>query len=38
MSRAIWKAGTFVYPIPAVMVSCGDMENNNSSVDRDIKY
>lgn len=29
MSRAIWKAGTFIYPIPAVMVSCGDMENSN---------
>ena len=29
MSRTIWKAGTFIYPIPAVMVSCGDMENAN---------
>lgn len=29
MSRAIWKPGTFIYPIPAVMVSCGDMENSN---------
>lgn len=29
MSRAIWKAGTFIYPIPAVMVSCGDMEKSN---------
>ena len=29
MGRAIWKAGTFVYPIPAVMVSCGDMEKSN---------
>lgn len=29
MSRAIWKAGTFVYPIPAVMVSCGTMEKSN---------
>lgn len=25
----MWKPGTFVYPIPAVMVSCGDMENSN---------
>lgn len=25
----MWKPGTFVYPIPAVMVTCGDMENSN---------
>ena len=25
----MWKPGTFVYPIPAVMVSCGDMEKSN---------
>jgi len=29
MSKVTWKPGTFVYPIPAVMVSCGDMENSN---------
>ncbi len=29
MSKRIWKPGTFVYPIPAVMVSCGDMDNSN---------
>ena len=29
MSKKIWKSGTFVYPIPAVMVSCGDMEKSN---------
>ncbi len=29
MSKAIWKPGTFEYPIPAVMVSCGDMEKSN---------
>lgn len=29
MSKVVWKAGTFEYPIPAVMVSCGDMENSN---------
>lgn len=29
MSKRVWKPGTFVYPIPAVMVSCGDMENSN---------
>lgn len=29
MAKKIWKSGTFMYPIPAVMVSCGDMENSN---------
>ena len=29
MSKTIWKAGTFLYPIPAVMVSCGTMEQSN---------
>ena len=29
MSKIKWKAGTFEYPIPAVMVSCGDMEKSN---------
>ena len=29
MSKKIWKPGTFLYPIPAVMVSCGDMEKSN---------
>ena len=29
MSKKKWKAGTFEYPIPAVMVSCGDMEKSN---------
>ena len=29
MSKVMWKPGTFIYPIPAVMVSCGDMENSN---------
>lgn len=29
MSKTIWKPGTFIYPIPAVMVSCGDMEKSN---------
>ena len=28
-SKVMWKPGTFVYPIPAVMVSCGDMDNSN---------
>lgn len=29
MSKRIWKPGTFVYPIPAVLVSCGNMVNSN---------
>lgn len=30
MSKAVWKPGTLVYPVPAVMVSCGDnVENYN---------
>ena len=29
MSKVTWKPGTFLYPIPAVMVSCGDMEKSN---------
>ena len=29
MSKLKWKAGTMIYPLPAVMVSCGDFENSN---------
>ena len=29
MSKVVWKPGTFEYPIPAVMVSCGTMEKSN---------
>lgn len=29
MSKISWKPGTFIYPIPAVLVSCGDMEKSN---------
>ena len=29
MSKVLWKPGTFIYPIPAVMVSCGNMEKSN---------
>ena len=29
MSKVTWKPGTFIYPLPAVMVSCGTMENSN---------
>ncbi len=27
--KQTWKAGTFIYPVPAVMVSCGDENINN---------
>ena len=29
MSKVMWKPGTFLYPIPAVLVSCGTMEESN---------
>ena len=29
MGKVMWKAGTFEYPIPAVMVTVGDMEKSN---------
>lgn len=29
MSKVSWKPGTFLYPLPAVMVSCGTMEKSN---------
>ena len=29
MGKVVWKPGTFEYPIPAVMVSVGDMEKSN---------
>ena len=29
MAKTIWKPGTFLYPLPAVMVSCGTMEKSN---------
>ena len=29
MSKTVWKPGTFIYPLPAVMVSCGTMEKAN---------
>ena len=29
MGKVMWKPGTFVYPIPAVMVTSGDMEKSN---------
>ncbi len=29
MSKVMWKPGNFLYPIPAVLVSCGTMEKSN---------
>ncbi len=29
MGKVIWKPGTFIYPLPVVMVTCGDMEKSN---------
>ena len=29
MSKVIWKPGTFIYPLPVVMISCGNMEKSN---------
>lgn len=29
MGKIIWKPGTFIYPIPAVMVTCGTMKKSN---------
>ena len=29
MSKLKWKAGTFIYPLPPVLVSVGDMEKSN---------
>ena len=29
MSKVVWKPGTFINPVPAVMVSCGTMEKSN---------
>lgn len=29
MSKLKWKAGTMIYPLPAVMVSCGDFKESN---------
>ena len=29
MSKIVWKGGAFEYPIPAVLVTCGTMENSN---------
>ncbi len=30
MSKVDWKAGTLIYPLPAILVSCTDGEGNNN--------
>lgn len=30
MSKQIWKPGTMLYPVPAVMVSCGNIDNEKN--------
>ena len=29
MEKQIWKPGTVLYPVPAVMVSCGNMDRHH---------
>lgn len=29
MSKVVWKPGTFINPVPAVLVSCGTMDKSN---------
>lgn len=29
MSKQVWKSGTMIYPLPAVMISCGNMDKAN---------
>ena len=38
MSKMMWKPGTFEYPIPAAMISCGTMEESNIITVRKAKY
>lgn len=32
MAKQTWKAGNMIYPLPAVMVSCGDKEGNSNII------
>lgn len=32
MAKEIWKPGNMLYPLPAVMVSCGDREGRNNII------
>ena len=29
MAKTVWKGGTFEYPIPAALVTCGTLDNSN---------
>ena len=29
MKKVSWKPGTMIYPLPAVLVTCGNMEHSN---------
>ena len=29
MEKIMWKPGTFIYPLPVVLVTCGNMEKSN---------
>ena len=29
MAKVSWKPGTMIYPLPAVIVTCGTMERSN---------
>ena len=32
MGKSVWKPGTVIYPVPAVMVSCGDIEGEKNII------
>ncbi len=32
MGKSVWKPGTVVYPVPAVMVSCGDIDGEKNII------
>lgn len=32
MGKILWKPGTMIYPLPAVMVSCGESEDENNII------
>ena len=32
MAKQVWKGGTLIYPVPAVMVSCGKLEGEKNII------
>ncbi len=32
MGKSVWKPGTVIYPVPAVMVSCGDIDGEKNII------